>query len=85
VDSEEFGPVFSVPDTDIVHGGSGKDIRVVVGEGNIVDSVGMGSVSDLSKECIRGDPVDIGLLKSVYKGENRCVTSLVPAKKWVKS
>ena len=77
VDSQELSTVLSVPDSNIVLRAGSEDVRVipkkmskldinmkVLWETDIVDSVWMGSVPDLSVEAIGTDPVDIGLISS---------------------
>jgi len=59
LNSEEFLAVFSVPDSDIVHGASSKEIGIVVREGDVIDLCVMASVSELCGELITVDPVDV--------------------------
>ena len=56
--------VFSVPDSNLVRGGSSENFTVIMRESDIVDSLVMASISQLRSEGGRVHPIDIGLRSS---------------------
>ena len=56
--SEELLSALGIPDTDIVGGAGGKEIRVARWEGNVVDTFAVASVSQFWLDGVGVAPVD---------------------------